>query len=129
MADRNDRNGKKSLYPDYFLEVGTALLLTVEAILAVALLFPPRVGQAINMAAPYQPKPEWYFLWIYQLLKYFPSRYAIWGTVIIPVFLSLIFIFLPCIDRGKNGRKKAVFTGVFLGLLLTALTLIAAVTP
>ena len=26
MADRNDRNGKKSLYPDYFLEVGTALI-------------------------------------------------------------------------------------------------------
>ncbi|MEJ2688899.1 MAG: hypothetical protein P8130_02885 [Deltaproteobacteria bacterium] len=122
-------NGKKSLYPDYLLEVAAAMLLAVEAILVAALLFPPRIGQVIDLVAPYQPKPEWYFLWIYQLLKYFPGRYVIFGTVIIPVFLSLVFIFLPYIDRGKNGRKKAVFTAVSLGVLLVVLTLIAAVTP
>lgn len=129
MADRNDRSGKRSLYPDYLLEVGVALLLTVEAILATALLYPPRIGQAIDMAAPYQPKPEWYFLWIYQLLKYFPGGYAIFGTVIIPGLILLVFTFMPYIDRGRNGRKKAVYTAVALGALLAVLTLIAAVTP
>jgi cytochrome b6-f complex subunit 4 len=118
-------NGKKSLYPDYLPEVAAALLVAVEAILATALLFPPRIGQAINLAAPYQPKPEWYFLWIYQLLKYFPGSYVVFGTVIIPMLFILVFIFIPYIDRGKNGRRKAIFTAAALCTLLVVLSLIA----
>jgi cytochrome b6-f complex subunit 4 len=123
MANEND---KKSLYPDYLPYVAAALLVAVEAILAAALLFPPRIGQSIDMAAPYQPKPEWYFLWIYQLLRYFPGRYAIFGTVIIPMLLIFVFIFMPYIDRGKNGRSKAVIAAVALFALLAVLTLIPA---
>ncbi|MEJ2697978.1 MAG: hypothetical protein P8013_15200 [Candidatus Sulfobium sp.] len=124
-----DGNGKKSLYPDYLPYVAAALLVTVEAVLAAALLFPPRIGQAINLAAPYQPKPEWYFLWIYQLLRYFPGGYAIFGTVIIPILLILVFIFMPYIDRGKNGRTKAAVAATVLLVLLVVLTLIAAFRP
>lgn len=126
MANGND---KKSLYPDYLPYVAAAMLVAVEAILAAALLFSPRIGQAINLAAPYQPKPEWYFLWLYQLLRYFPGSYAILGTVIIPVVLTLVFIFMPYIDRGQNGRKKAVVVAAALFALLVVLTLIPVFTP
>jgi cytochrome b6-f complex subunit 4 len=124
-----DENGKKSLYPDYLPYVAAALLVAVEVILATALLFPPRIGQTIDFAAAYQPRPEWYFLWIYQLLRYFPGSYAIFGTIIIPLLLTLVFIFMPYIDRGKNGRKKAIFAAVALFALLAVLTIIPAFVP
>lgn len=124
-----DDNGKRSLYPDYLPYVSAALLVALEAILATALLFPPRIGQAIDFAAPYQPRPEWYFLWIYQLLRYFPGGYAIFGTIIIPVLVALVFIFIPYIDKGKNGRKKTIFAALVLFAVLAVLTIIPAFVP
>ena len=118
-------NGKKSLYPDYLPYVAAALLLAVEAILAMALLFPPSIGPAIDLASPYQPRPEWYFLWLYQLLRYFPGRSAVLGTVLIPLLFILVFIFMPYIDRGRTGRKIAVLAGSALFAVVAALTLMA----
>ncbi len=125
------QDGKKkifSLYPDYLPFVLSAALIAIEAIIAAALLFPPRIGPAIDLTAPYQPRPEWYFLWIYQLLRYFPGRWAIFGTVLLPALFILAFIFMPYIDRGPNGRKKAVWTGGILFIVLAALTLIPVLT-
>ncbi|MDA8085173.1 MAG: hypothetical protein M0Z75_00550 [Nitrospiraceae bacterium] len=118
-------NGKKSLYPDYLPYVAAALLIAVEAILAMALLYPPSIGPAIDLASPYQPRPEWYFLWLYQLLRYFPGRWAVFGTILLPAVFTLVFIFMPYIDRGKNGRKKALLAGAGLLAVIAALTLIA----
>ena len=123
------QNGKKkAFYPDYLPFVLVAALIAVEAIIAPALLFPPRIGPAIDLTAPYQPKPEWYFLWIYQLLRYFPGRWAIFGTVLLPALLILSFIFMPYIDRGPGGRKKALLVGIVLFTSLAVLTLIPVLT-
>jgi quinol-cytochrome oxidoreductase complex cytochrome b subunit len=123
------QNGnKKAFYPDYLPFVLVAALIAVEAIIASALLFPPRIGPAIDLTAPYQPKPEWYFLWIYQLLRYFPGSWAIFGTVLLPALLILSFIFMPYIDSGPRGRKKSLLVGIVLFTSLAVLTLIPVLT-
>ncbi|MDA8089740.1 MAG: hypothetical protein M0Z61_05905 [Nitrospiraceae bacterium] len=124
-----NRDGrKKSLYPDYLPFVLVAVLIALEAIITPALLFPPRVGPAIDLTAPYQPRPDWYFLWLYQLLRYFPGRWAVLGTVALPALFILVLMFMPYIDRGKNGRKKALWAGWLLFAALAVLTLIPVLT-
>lgn len=115
---------KKSLYPDYLPHVAAALLVAVEAVLAMALIYPPAIGPAIDPASPFQPRPAWYFLWLYQLLRYFPGRLAVFGTAVLPTLFVLAFIFMPYIDRGKNGKKMAIIVGAVLLVVVTLFTII-----
>src|ERR1043166_7456842 len=50
--------------------------------------------------ANYPARPEWYFLFLFQLLKYFPGDYAIFGTVIIPNGVMVILVLLPLLGIG-----------------------------
>jgi ubiquinol-cytochrome c reductase cytochrome b subunit len=50
-------------------------------------------------SADYPARPEWYFLSLYQMLKYFPGTREVIGTFIIPSTLLFIMILLPLLDR------------------------------
>lgn len=108
---------RSPFYPDYLAVVTLVIFLTLELALILTLAFPQDIGRLIDFTSPYQPKPEWYFLWIYQLVRYFPGKWAFLGTVGVPVAAILILIYLPWIDRGRYGRLKAC---------LIALTLLAS---
>jgi ubiquinol-cytochrome c reductase cytochrome b subunit len=49
-------------------------------------------------------RPEWQFLFLYQLLKLFPGPSEIWGAVILPTIVFLVFIAMPWIGRTKVGH-------------------------
>src|SRR5262249_38058973 len=72
--------------------------------------------------------PEWYFLFLFQLLKYFPGDLEIVGTVVIPLVVMLILFILPLLGYGRM-RKFAHFVGVVVvvGLLasVAGLTVLA----
>ncbi len=111
---------KKSFYPDYLVEIVLTIFLVIEAVVVLALLFPQHTGRMINFAAAYQPRPEWYFLWLYQLVRYFHGKWIFVGTVLVPLSIVLFIILVPWIDRLRNGRK-AVLTGTFIILSLFVL--------
>ena len=49
----------------------------------------------------YTPRPEWYFLWLFQLLKYFPGNLEFVGVILLPA-LGFAFLFaMPYLDRTK----------------------------
>ena len=49
----------------------------------------------------YTPRPEWYFLWLFQLLKYFPGSLEFVGVILLPA-LGFAFLFaMPYLDRTK----------------------------
>lgn len=50
-------------------------------------------------SADYPARPEWYFLSLYQMLKYFPGNREVIGTFVIPSTLLFILILLPLLDR------------------------------
>ncbi|MDN3513697.1 MAG: cytochrome b N-terminal domain-containing protein [Candidatus Brocadia sp.] len=80
-------------------------------------------------ASNYLARPEWYFLFLFQLLKYCQGNFLIVGTVIIPA-LALIFLFiLPFIDRNTSRypvKRIPYFGAVFSGLAgVVALTILA----
>lgn len=115
---------ERSFYPDYLVEVLFTIAVCIEALLIIALLYPPSVGRQIDFLKPFQPKPEWYFLWLFQLVRYFPGESAFIGAVVIPVASVLLLFFLPYLDRGQRGRLKVIVAGMLLLILTVVLTLL-----
>ncbi len=90
-----------------------------------------------ELFAPAQPasnfvaRPEWYFLFLFQLLKYFEGPLQIVATVIIPGAVTTFLVALPWIDRAGSrrvGERMPIVAGV--AMLMTgvaALTSLALV--
>ncbi len=87
---------------------------------------PALEGPADPSDGSYVPRPEWYFLGLFQLLKYFPGKWEVVGAMIIPGAVAVFLALLPWIDRGpaRDPRRRPLVIGAFvLGLVgVTALT-------
>ncbi|AMQ20989.1 menaquinol-cytochrome c reductase cytochrome b/c subunit [Geobacillus sp. JS12] len=66
----------------------------------------------------YVPLPDWYFLFLYQLLKYSYASgpYTVVGAIIIPGLAFGALLLAPFLDRGPERRpwKRPVATGMML---------------
>ena len=49
----------------------------------------------------YIPRPEWYFLFLFQTLKLFDGPLEVVGSVVLPALAVLALILVPFIDRGQ----------------------------
>jgi quinol-cytochrome oxidoreductase complex cytochrome b subunit/cytochrome c2 len=67
--------------------------------------------------ANYPARPEWYFLFLFQLLKYFPGDQILIGTVFIPNGVMLLLTLLPLFGYGQM-RKIGHFFGVLVIMTL-----------
>ena len=76
--------------------------------------------------ATYIPRPEWYFLGLFELLKYFPGKWEVVAAMVIPSVAAVFLALLPWIDRGaaRHPRQRvSVLLVVALGVLgVSALT-------
>jgi quinol-cytochrome oxidoreductase complex cytochrome b subunit len=105
----NQTNAEKSVpfYPDHVsLEAKVALVFGILLIaIGIVGLFAP-VGleePADPMNTPAHVKPEWYFLGLYQLLKFVPKNVGAIGPVIA---LGILFIW-PFLDHKADKSKRA----------------------
>lgn len=79
----------------------------------------------------YVPRPEWYFLFLFQLLKYFPGVLEWVGTTIIPGIAVLALLLLPFYDRNPNRHWKkrilaiSIMSVIVIGMIV--LTILATV--
>lgn len=60
------------------------------------------------------PRPEWYFLFLFQILKIFQGPWEIVGTAVIPGVIGVILVLLPFYDR--NWSRRAARRPVAIGL-------------
>jgi len=81
---------------------------TVAIFLAFAILFTLAVVAKVpleQLADPtdttYIPRPEWYFLFLFQTLKFFEGPLEIVGSTILPGLAVLALFAVPFIDRGQ----------------------------
>jgi len=116
--------GEKKFYPDYLVEILFVVFIVLELTMVLALLYPKALGRQIDFSAQYQPKPEWYFLWLYQFVRYFPGRSAFIGTVLIPVGAGFLLLLVPFFGRGKYGRLKVIIAAMILLSTFLIFTLI-----
>jgi quinol-cytochrome oxidoreductase complex cytochrome b subunit len=110
------------------VEIVLAAAVIVAAVCALALFFPPSIGREISFTAPYQPKPEWYFLWFYQAARYFPGEWAFWGLVFLPALVFIGLLIVPGLDR-NSGRGRILALGVccLIASLVFGLTVLSLI--
>ena len=81
-------------------------------------------------ASGYIPRPEWYFLGLFQLLKYFSGRLEVVGAIVIPGAVMTLLALLPWIDRARTRGlrdRRWLLTGVgALVATITTLTVLGA---
>ena len=67
----------------------------------------------------YNPRPEWYFLFLFQGLKLFPGSLEPVAAVFIPGLAVLALILLPFIDRGPARliSERPFWTGLGIAVL------------
>lgn len=113
------------------------VLCDVVACMAVlaAVVFLTVYTHGAELSAPANPaeeysaaRPEWYFMFLFELLKYFPAskdflglNYEVWGAMIIPGFFVALVIAMPFIGNWKLGHRfnlslLAVMIGFFFVL-------------
>jgi mono/diheme cytochrome c family protein len=68
----------------------------------------------------YVPRPEWYFLPLFQLLKFFQGPLEPIGTAVLPGVSMLLLALVPWLDRGASRRPRDRKPVLALGALVAA---------
>jgi cytochrome b6-f complex subunit 4 len=126
MSEKESENSVP-FYPDHVaLEAKVALGVGLVVIIAgiIGLFNPVGLGAPADpMDTPLHIKPEWYFLALYQLLRYIPETVG----ATFPVVLILIMVIWPFLDKNPDQSTKAVRIRFWLSLvgmiILIALTI------
>src|SRR5947207_9781562 len=72
------------------------------------------------------PRPEWYFLFLFQILKIFQGPLELIGTAVIPAVIGLVLLGLPFYDR--NWSRRAARRPVAISLASLAVLGLAYLT-
>jgi ubiquinol-cytochrome c reductase cytochrome b subunit len=93
-----------ALYPAHVVKDTVMVAAVFATLFATAALIPAHLDEIANPAdAGYIPRPEWYFLSLFQLLKYFPGPLEPIATMVVPGIVIGFLILLPFVDRA-DGR-------------------------
>jgi ubiquinol-cytochrome c reductase cytochrome b subunit len=119
------RRPDAAFWPDQVLRDAVACL----AVLLVVLFLVFRYHGA-ELGAPADPseqfsaaRPEWYFLFLFELLKYFPGGTEVWGAIVIPGVLMLVLAVMPFIGNWKLGHR---FNVMYLWAMLVGVGVLTA---
>jgi ubiquinol-cytochrome c reductase cytochrome b subunit len=94
-----------SFWPDQLLMDLVVFAFAVTVIVGLsAFLFTPVAGPADPIDATYVGRPDWPFLWLFQLLKYLPGRLEAVGILVVPAIGLLLLFAVPWMDRRKERR-------------------------
>lgn len=128
---------KMKFVPNFLLRDLIGWILAIGVLAALAALSPWELGEKADPFAPAPAgiKPEWYFLFMFQTLKFLPPK--IWkfdgevlGIMAFNLFALLLFV-VPFVDRPpENKRRRFVFNliGVFALLYIVIMTIVGYMT-
>jgi len=117
-------------YPDHvrtelYVVIGILVLVVIFGVLGM--LFPVGLqAPADPLNTPLHVKPEWYFLALYQILKYIPPQIlGINGPMfaVVTILLAVLaVVFWPFLDKKEDSRKA-----VRVRFILTVIGVIIAI--
>jgi cytochrome b6-f complex subunit 4 len=118
-----DSKNDNKFFPYYFFEIVLVAMFTIEAVLVLAVLFPPPIGREIDFSAQFSPRPEWYFLFLYQLTKYFYGGWTFVGAVLLPGLAFIALLLTPFLDKSPSTRLRQRIIPAILGCCLLAVVI------
>ena len=121
-------------YPSFlFKEIFVMMLIFILVAIILSLVFPVGLGDPADPTDNlFVPKPEWYFMSLYELLKFFPGKFEVIATAVIPAGGILVLFLVPFLDKGSEKRPSKRPLAMILMFLaveaIIALTLIGILT-
>ena len=113
-------------YPDHFrteLRVVWILVALTVLIGLIALFSPVGLEEPADpMVTPDHVKPEWYFLGVYQLLKYIPKTIGVLTPIIGVLLLLVLPFYAKKSDSIKQVRSRLIGSIIFM-VILSSLTI------
>ncbi len=110
----------KPFFP-YAVAKDSAMACVVMAIIiAASLIFGAELGSKANpTTTTYVPRPEWYFFFLFELLRVIkPPSLVPLATIGVPTLCMILLFLLPFYDRGPERRPErrpiATITGIFV---------------
>ncbi|MHB1391422.1 MAG: hypothetical protein ACYCXF_09405 [Thermoleophilia bacterium] len=118
--------GGVPFFPDHFVKEMSVMALLVGVVIFLATLMPMPMGEPADaLKTPVGIKPEWYFLAVYQILKYVPKNVGIFFTMLVfPPWLMLFPFTYKWYSKFKYGRlimHSIVALGVITAIFLSSL--------
>jgi menaquinol-cytochrome c reductase cytochrome b/c subunit len=104
----------KPFFPYVIAKDGTMACITLTVIIVLAIILGAELGpKADPTTTTYTPRPEWYFFFLFELLRVVkPPELVFMATVGIPTICLVLLILLPFIDRGpeRNPLRRPIAT-------------------
>lgn len=105
-------------FPDHAFKDAVVFSGVFIILAFVVLNIPPKLEEIANPTdTSYIPRPEWYFLFLFEMLKYFKGPFLIFiGVIIIPTIGAGILLALPFIDfrSERNPFKRPIVSSLTL---------------
>ena len=118
-----------AFFPWHVVKDTVMMAAVFATLMTVAALLPAPLDEIANPAdANYLPRPEWYFLSLFQMLKYFPGPLEPVATMVIPGAVVGFLVLLPFVDRGasrhpfRSPRRKLTAALAAIGAGVVVLT-------
>jgi ubiquinol-cytochrome c reductase cytochrome b subunit len=93
-------------WPDQLLKDSVAALAVLAVVLAMTVYYcGAELTAPADPASPYAAaRPETYFLFLFQFLKWFPGELEVWGAIVIPTLTLVVLFLMPWIGRSRGGH-------------------------
>ena len=118
---KKDKEKGVFFFPDIIFKDAVITLVIFLILIALAFFIGAPLEERANPSdTSYTPRPEWYFLFLFQLLKYFPGNLEVIGVIVIPTLVILLLFGLPFLDKSANRhftKRKGVILGTTIGLI------------
>jgi len=121
---KGERFWPDSIYKDLLVSFAIFVIL----ILLATFIGVPGEPKADPNDTSYIPRPEWYFMFLFQMLKYFPGNLEWLGTTIIPGIVILVLLLLPFLDRNpKRYYTRRKFALMVMGIAVVGIVVLTVV--
>lgn len=124
---------KMKFIPNFALRDLIGWILAIGVLAALAAFFPWELGEKADAfaSAPAGIKPEWYFLFMFETLKYLPAKILVFDGEVVGILAfglgGLFWLIVPFLNRSPgHPTRKRIFNviGIFIVLFITVMTIV-----
>jgi menaquinol-cytochrome c reductase cytochrome b/c subunit len=122
----------KPFWPYAVAKDGAMACVVLAAIITLSIVLGAELGpKADPTTTTYTPRPEWYFFFLFELLRVIkPPELVALATIGIPTICMIMLFLLPFYDRGPERRPErrpiATTAGIFVIAAMGYLTYLGA---
>lgn len=112
---------KKKFFPEQVFKDTVAIFGAFAILFALAVAVNVPIGRLADPTdTSYVPRPEWYFLFLFQTLKFLQGPLEVVGSVVLPGLAVMVLFLIPFLDRGKVLRVTRRTTAITVVVLAAA---------